>query len=758
MPRASYTSLVQRAFAGGELAPELGLRADLVKYATGLLACRNFLIQRQGGATNRPGSYKLAETKLSGSSSAALEPFIFAAADESYVIECGDLYFRFYWHGALVTVAAAAYDNAHQYLQGDTAASGGVTYYAVQDTLGHAPPNATYWYALTGTVYEVPTAYTAGAFKSPARACFAQSGDVITITHLNHPPRELRRYARTRWALTTVVTTPPIAAPTTVAFTPGTPAPVPPPDGTYIGYQVTAVDANGKESVGSLIVPTASAQEKVTTGSVANPNVITWVAAAGAASYNIYKDVGGTGVYGYVWSVAAPAVTYSEPGLTPNSNRVPPVARALFDAVNTYPAVSCTYQQRRLFAGTHTDRELVEASVTGAPASFGMHTPIQDDDSVSFKLAGVGVHPVAHIIPLERLVMLTDSSAWTIDGDDTGAITPTNINPHQHGYIGAADVPPVTIGAAVLYVQLQNKIVRDLRYNRSQDGESLLGGRDLSVLAAHLTKHYGITDLDFAANPHSIVWAVREDGVLLGLTYLPEEDVWGWHRHDTATAAGASIVESVCVIPESGQDAVYLVVKRTINGATKRFVEQLASRDYVELKDACFVDCAVRVVNTSPKTSVTGLLHLEGETVSVFADGAAHRLSDGKTLKTYKVAGGTITLQSAATVVQVGLPIVAELETLDLDVSGSALRGMTKRVVNLALLVLDSMLGCFVGKDRDHLVRLDRKGYQTSTLLSELVDVNAPTAYTTSGRMVVRHTDPTPLTVLGVIPTMDVGG
>lgn len=748
---ASYTQLVQRAFAGGELDPAFGMRADLVKYATGLRTCRNFLVQRQGGVTNRPGSYVAAETKLSGASAAWLEPYVFAAADESYAIECGDLYFRFYWHGALVRVSGvAAYNGATAYVQGDLASSGGVNYYAVAATTGNAPPNALYWYALTGDVYELPTPYTAGKFLPPAPACFAQSGDVVTITHLDVPPMELRRYSRTRWTLTPIVTFPTIAAPTNVAFTPGTPAPVPPPDGVYVGYVVTAVDANGQESVASAVVVGASAQDKVTTGSPASPNVITWDAVVGAVSYNIYKDLAGAGVYGYMWTVTG-VVTFDDPGLAPNAARVPPVARALFDATLKYPAVSATYQQRRLFGGTHTDREIVEASRIDEPSSFGIHTPIQDDDSVEFKLAGEAIHPVVHLVPLSRLVLLSDMGEWTLEGDAQGALTPTTINPQQHGYVGSSFTPPVIIGTALVFVQARGRIMRDLRFAGSQEGRTLLSGRDLSVFSAHLFKRYAITDLAFAPNPHSIVWAVRADGTLLGLTYLPEEDVWGWHRHDTATSAGASSYESVCVIPEGEEDVVYAVVKRTVNGQVKRFVERFAARDAVDLADACFVDCGVRVENESPSTAVGGLGHLEGETVAVFADG---RVQPRK-----RVAGGGITLSTAATVVQVGLPITADLELLDLDVSGGALRAKQKRVMSLQLLVDESSLGFQVGPDYDNLRPLTAPRWQTAAVLfSELVEINTISSFRSSGRMVIRHTDPTPLTVLGVIPTVEVGG
>src|SRR6185295_6238803 len=276
-------SIIQRAFATGELAPGLGARADLAFYLAALKTCRNFTVRRHGGVANRPGTVSIEETKSSGGGRAVLKPFVFAAADASYVVECGDNYFRFYHNGAQVLVSGVvAYNGATAYVPGDLASSGGVNYYCIAATTGNAPPNATYWYAMpAGNIYEIPTPYSAGAFLSPAPACWNQDGLTVTISHLGYAPAELTYSSATRWTLTTVATGPSIAAPGGTGGTAGAAG-----TRTY-KYVVTARKSETyEESDASAVVSIASAAAPTKDA----PNNITWSAVSGAAQYDVYID------------------------------------------------------------------------------------------------------------------------------------------------------------------------------------------------------------------------------------------------------------------------------------------------------------------------------------------------------------------------------------------------------------------------------------------------------------------------------------
>jgi hypothetical protein len=233
----------------------------------------------------------------------------------------------------------------------------------------------------------------------------------------------------------------------------------------------------------------------------------------------------------------------------------PPVARALFFSNVTYPSAVAIYQQRRLFANSTSEPEKIWTSRIGQYRNFTTSFPLQDDDAVTFQLAGKQVHPVKHLLDLERLIVFTEAGEWIVQGDQDGSLLPTAINPRQYGYAGSGRLAPIVVVDTALYVQGRGNQVRDLRRSIEQGFDS----SDLTLFASHLVEGYTIVDWDVRSrSPHSVIWAVRDDGVLLGLTYLREQDIWGWHRHDTDGA-----VENVCVVPEGTEDAVYLVVKRT---------------------------------------------------------------------------------------------------------------------------------------------------------------------------------------------------
>jgi hypothetical protein len=755
------TSKTQRSFAAGEIAPALYGRSDLVAFGTGLAGCRNFFVLRHGGVANRSGSKYLATVKDS-SSRTYLAKFVFNTA-QTYVIEVGHLYFRFFAQGAII-----------------------------------------------GAPYELATPYVA-ADLSTLR--FVQSGNVVTITHENYQPRELRRVTDTNWTLTTITTAPSIAAPTGLGVVAG--------GGSAYTYQykVTAVQADTYEES----LPAAAVSAIGDHPSVARPNVLSWAAVVGAVEYNVYGDRGDGNGFGFIGVTAN--TSFSDVGYLPDLSYTPPTARSLFTTATNYPRVAGYYQQRELFASTVTDPEKIWASTVGAFKNFTISSPIQDDDAVTWVNAGLQVNEIRHLIEMDRLFVFTSGAVWFPRGDDTGTLTPTAIWPKKLSPYGAATVPPVIAGTAILYVQDRAQRVRALD---TGDGAN----EDVSLFVPHFFERYTLERMDYAENPYSILWGVRSDGTLLSLTFMPEHHVLGWGRHDTD-----GVYEDVCVVPEGNEDAVYVIVKRIIGGATKRYVERFASRRFTNIKtDALFLDCfltydgrntsaesmtfstsagwtvndeitvtrsvggfvagdvgnaivlldasgneLVRVVITSytsgtvvkgypsltvptasravPTTSwaravdeLANLNHLEQKTASI--------LADGNVLPQATVNAGAITLGGPYMVIHVGLPITADLETLDLDLAEAELRDKKKKLSSVSLLVQDSR-GIFAGPDADHLYEYKPRLTNYSAppaLLTELIEIPITSSWAVAGRILVRQTDPLPLTVLTAIPNGDVGG
>lgn len=761
-------SLIQRAFSYGEISPELAARADLPHYASGLKTCRNFTIRKPGGVQNRAG-FKFCGEAGEMEQLVKLYRWTFTAANQSLLIEAGHLYIRFWLGGARVTVEIAdldPWDIGTTYEQGDLAEYGGVAVYAKRQTIGDQPDiSLSDWYSLLPdpadpafAIYEIPTPYDAGAFNSPGPLHFAQSGAIITITHPAYAPMELQNLDVLgdvpAWVLVAITTSPSIAAPANLAAVGGAAGGLDP------AYVVTAVDANGEESLASGAADIAGgADEPVPLF----PNVLTWDAVTGAVEYRMYKDPLKNGTFGRI-GVATGQVTFKDGGVTINPidfTLTPPQARVLFNATNDYPSTSTFYQQRRMFADSGNEPETVWGSRIGFRNNFSIRSPLQDDDAVTFKTVSEQTNVPRHLIALKRLLMLTNLGEFVVRGDESGALTPTSIKPDQEGRNGASLAFPALVGNNVVFVQERGSIVRDIRFTNDL---SLIDTRDLTVYAGHLFEGYTIERLE-AQISSSLVWGVRSDGVLLSMTYLPELDLWGWSRHDTA-GSGIGAFEDICVVPEQGEDVLYAIVRRDIDGDTVRYIERLASRvvdpasDTFE-EDVFFVDCGA-TYNGAPTATITGLDHLEGEVVAVVGDGEV--IFDGDPTDpvsaSFTVTGGEITLPAAKSIVHVGLRIAyGDLETLSPDVAGNDVRDRRKVVKSVALLIDKSVQTFRVGPDEDNLGDGPAEAWETATdIVTKRCEVPITTEWGGDGRIFIRHDQPMPLTILGIIPSVTAGG
>jgi hypothetical protein len=233
------------------------------------------------------------------------------------------------------------------------------------------------------------------------------------------------------------------------------------------------------------------------------------------------------------------------------------------------------------------------------------------------------------------------------------------------------------------------------------------------------------------------------------MTYLPDQQVIAWHHHDTD-----GLFESVACVTEGSEDILYCVVKRTVNGRTVRYVERMATTQFNTLTNAFFVDSGV-TYSGSPITTVTGLTWLEGKTVSILADGAV--------MPQAVVTGGSITIQHASSVITIGLPIIADLETLPISMQlpdGSQGSGHTKNV-SMVYLRVNNSSGIMVGPRTDALTEFKQRTTENYGVAPALFSGEIPIVISPSwgrdGTVCVRQSNPLPLTVVSISEEIAVG-
>lgn len=721
---------LQRSFAGGEVTPELFGRIDDAKYQAGAAKLRNFIALPQGPAVNRPGTAFVREVKDSTKLTRII-PFTYSTT-QTMVIELGAGYFRFHTQGGtLLAGSPAAYDNATAYVVGGLVSSGGVNYYCIAPTTGNTPPNATYWYPLPSAAYEIPNPYAeADLFDIH----YVQSADVLTLVHPNYAPRELRRQGATTWTLVLSAFGSTVAAPGAPTVTAAGFTSV---KYTY-EYVVTAVaDNNIDESAAS---PSGSVGANLyETGCTVT---IAWSAVAGASRYNVYKLQGG--LYGYIGQTTGTSIV--DDNIAADLSKTPPIYETVFDAAGNYPGAVSYFEQRKCFAGTVNKPQNIWMTKSGTESSMSYSLPTRDDDRISFRVAAREANTIRHIVPLTQLLLLTSSAEWRVSSVNSDAITPSTISVRPQSYVGASNVQPSIINNTLLYCAARGGHVRELAYNWQANG--FVTG-DMSLRATHLFDTFDILDMTYAKAPQPIVWFVSSSGKLLGLTYVPEQQVGAWHQHDTD-----GVFESCTTVAEGNEDVLYLVVRRTINGASKRYVERMNTRLFATPADAFFVDCGA-TYDGVPNDVISGLSWLEGKTVNILADGAVHPQR--------VVTGGSITLDIEASKVQIGLPIEADLQTLPLamQVDGGFGQGRYKNV-NKAWLRVYRSSGIFVGPNADNLVEAKQRTIEPygspPALKSEEIQIMLTPTWADGGQVYIRQTDPLPLTIVSLTLEVAVGG
>lgn len=742
-------SLIQRSFSGGEIAPVLHARADVAKVLNGLATCRNWQVRAEGGIENRNG-FDFTQACKTNSATVRLMRYVSETPSQSLLIEHGVGYLRFFKGNLpLILAGVPGWSAITAYTPGDIVSVAGVNYYCFLAHTNHTPPDGTYWYAMPASgQLEIPSPYGGNGLPN-----WAQSGRIITLTHLLEQPRELVCVSQTRWVLQTLPTAPTISPPAISGGTAGAAGPL------GYNYVVTAARVDSyEESVASAPFTIAC-----TAPTPSTPNIINWPAVTAAVEYYVYCDPYGNGTFGFI-GTSTGITSFRDTGFVPDFAVTPPITRTLFVNPGDYPSHSATYQQRRIFANTVSAPDTMWASRSGFRSNFGISSPLQDDDALTFRIAGNNSHPVRGMVSLRTgLVVLTDGGEWTVTGggDSRNPLTPNNLNPLQETYIGAADLEAAPVGNGILYVQARARVLRELRFDFNVEG---LAGKDVTAYASHLFVGYTIQRLVYQQVPHSIAWLVRSDGGLLGMTYVPAEDIIAWHRHDTWQNTEQGIVEDAVVVPEGDYDALYVIVKRMIAGSAVRYIERLRDRTirpgYVTV-DASFVDSGKSYSGVAINT-MTGLGHLEGQVVAVVGDGRVLYNGDatGAAAGAWTVVGGSVALGGSFTNVKAGLRIQnADAELLTPDVQGSQVRDKLKRTPSITLMVDRSSRSFSAGPDVAHLVPFAAETYQGAALeFTGACELTMLSSYERSGRVFIRQTDPLPIAIIAAVPSVDIGG
>jgi hypothetical protein len=760
-------SPIQSSFNAGELSAALEGRTDLSKYSSGCKRLENFIPMIQGPARRRSGTRFVEEVKTSANRTWLLR-FEFSET-QAYILEFGNQYIRFY-------------TNHGQVLNG-------------------------------GSTYEIASPYTTADLTNAngtLRLRTVQSGDVVYIVHPSYPPKKLSRLAATNWTLTDVVfrggpfnDIDPDASTTVYASARTGTVTLTSSAGIFASTDVGSLflleeedlsaikpwDSGQELSVGegsngvnvsgilrrsdgktykcvtSDFAPAATPAKVIRTGGI-KPIHTRGVAADGDglpkqpdnSDPTVYREgvdwefqdrgFGWVRITAFTNSTTVTATVLSDlpQGVVGSGNATPRWAFSRWSNTRGWPSQVAFYRERLCFS---TGQKL-DFSVAGDFENFedkNESGEISSDMAIAVEVASDQVNTIEWLAPADGLLIGTAGGEFVCQELTTDEpFGPGNVKIVQQSLFGSKSVIPVQVGESVLFVQRSGRKLRELTY---EFATNKFKSSDLTVLAEHIT-YGGLVDIVYQQEPHSIVWAVRSDGLLLGFTFNREQDVLGWHRHPIG---GDGIVECVESIPNPNgtQDDLWMIVRRTINGQTKRFVEYLET-DFTEeetLEDAFFVDSGL-TYDSTPATTISGLGHLEGEEVAILADGAAH--------PNRTVASGSITLQRASSVVQVGLPCPAVLQTMrpDAGAEDGTAQGKTKRITKMVIRFL-ATLG---GKSGPAETALDEIQFRSGSdpmdqappLFTGDKLLEWPGGYDFDGYIFVKQEQPLPMTVVALMP------
>lgn len=761
--------MLKPSFAAGELSPAMYGRTDIAKYDVGAAKLENFIVLRYGGVQNRAGTKYLATT--AGNKKAVLLPFRYNV-EQNFIIEITAGKIRFYTQGALVTKDGAPYEITNNYSEDELDT---IKYTQSADVMflvqpNHPPATLTRYandnwtfermditggpFADSELTAESTTTITASATTGTVTLTASASifnanmvDDLIALTHF--VDSDYKKGTPTANGDNLIVEVLPHSTVYVESFGFW--------DGNFTlekyerltGQWVKIRSQSGNRSQNYNLTEENDSDE-ITQYRVTSTEFNTDVWSGENEQQRGYITIQAFGndytghvlITGYT---SATQVTGTVKKQLASTEATKDYQFASWSQKNGFPTCAGFFEDRLVFAGSKAEPQTFWASKTGDYYNFGTSIPALDNDAITATLNGGQMNGIKAIIAFGEMILLTAGGEYKVTGNGK-PITGENVLSQAQEYRGISDVPPVTVGSRIVYLQQQGNLIRDLAYSYDVDKYT---GDDLNLLAAHLFERHKITSMTYQQTPNSIVWCTRDDGVLLGLTYLKEQDVYAWHQH--STAHGKFI--NVCAISGPQEDELYCVVEREGNYYVERMVAREAS---TEPEDQYFVDSGITVSGNTKTNEVTGLDHLEGLEVAILADGNVQPLQT--------VTDGKITLKRAYSKIHVGLPIHAEMQTLPLEFNAEdgTFMSRKKRVSALMAMFKDSRGGLYGigdGPKNEFKWRSTEKWGEPIALFTGKKKMPVPQANWNETVMVtISQEDPLPLTILSLVPQIEAGG
>ena len=416
-----------------------------------------------------------------------------------------------------------------------------------------------------------------------------------------------------------------------------------------------------------------------------------------------------------------------------------------WSAVRGYPRALTIHEQRLVVGGTEYQPATIWGSASGDFENFLRGT--NDSDSWAYSIAGLELNSIQWLVSQKELLVGTTGNEWAVSSQAGAGITGTDVNIRLQSNKGSAYQAALVVNDSVLFVGRKGRKIFDIQY--TFESEKFLP-QDLTLFAEHLTLS-GVVQMAYQKEPIPILWCVTTDGALIGFTFDREQNVMGWHRHDTD-----GLFESVVAIygATTEDDNVYVIVQRTIGSTTSRFIEVLDPTQWTAKEDYFGVDSGLSYTG-SAATAFAGLDHLEGEDVDVLANGAVYQ--------GLGVASGTVTLPSGsagATVVHAGLPFTSEMQPfrLDADSIAGVHMGRKKRIGDLRIRLLKSVGFSYeTGNGTTYNGEFDAD-VSTQDLYTGELPVDFATGWTDDPQLIIKQSYPLPLHVLALVAFYDIGG